>query len=92
MVDRLAALARAFDVDLETMERRPSLDVPETEIARAVSMWGARAHDGARVLVNISAGTSERTWPDERYVAVMRHIRERASGRRAASDQRAVGN
>jgi ADP-heptose:LPS heptosyltransferase len=77
MVDRLSALARAFDVDPEAMDRRPSLDVPEMEIARAVSMWGERAHDGARVLVNISAGTSERTWPDERYVEVMRHIRDR---------------
>jgi ADP-heptose:LPS heptosyltransferase len=78
MVDRLAALARAFDVDPETMDRRPSLDVPEMEVARAVVMWGGNTPDaGARVLVNISAGTPERTWPDERYVEVMRHIRER---------------
>jgi ADP-heptose:LPS heptosyltransferase len=76
MVDRLSALARAFDVEPETMDRRPSLDISEMEIARAVSMWSAP--DGApRVLVNISAGTSERTWPDDRYVEVMRHIRER---------------
>ena len=78
MVDRLSALARAFDVDPETMDRRPSLDLTEMEIARAVSMWSAALPDGgARVLVNISAGTAERTWPDDRYVAVMRHIRER---------------
>jgi ADP-heptose:LPS heptosyltransferase len=39
-------------------------------------MWGPR-DSGARVLINISAGTSERTWPDERYIEVMRHIRDK---------------
>jgi ADP-heptose:LPS heptosyltransferase len=77
MVDRLSALARAFDVDPEEMERRPSLDIGETELAKANALWGPRDAGGARVLVNISAGSAERTWPDDRYVAVMRHISER---------------
>src|SRR5215467_4973159 len=76
MVDRLSALARAFGVDPETMDRRPSLDMSEMEVARAVSMWSAP--EGApRVLVNISAGSAERNWPDDRYADVMRHIHER---------------
>jgi ADP-heptose:LPS heptosyltransferase len=79
MVDRLAALARAFDVDPATIDRRPTLDLDAEECARADSMWGPR-DGGIRLLVNISAGTAERAWPDERYTAVMRHIRERQSG------------
>jgi ADP-heptose:LPS heptosyltransferase len=27
------------------------------------------------VLINVSAGTGERLWPDENYIAVMQHIR-----------------
>ena len=79
MVDRLSALARAFDVNPDTMDRRPSLDISEAELARAVALWagGSQESHGARVLVNVSAGSSERMWPDERYVRVMRHIRER---------------
>ncbi|HEV8449688.1 MAG TPA: glycosyltransferase family 9 protein [Gemmatimonadaceae bacterium] len=79
MVDRLSALVQAFGVDPATMDRRPSLDLSEMEIARAVSMWAA-PEGAARVLVNISAGSAERTWPDERYVEVMRHIHERHPG------------
>jgi ADP-heptose:LPS heptosyltransferase len=77
MVDRLSALARAFGVDPATMDRHPSLDLRESERARAESAWGPNDGAGARVLVNISAGTMERTWPDDRYAAVLRHIRER---------------
>ena len=28
-------------------------------------------------MINISAGTSERLWPDDNYVAVMQHMRAR---------------
>lgn len=106
MVDRLVALVRAFDVDPDTVDRRPSLPLTEDERAWADAMWAPR-DGGARVLVNISAGTVERKWPDERYVEVMRHVRdlhpdavlrlisapdeaERASRIAAAVDARAV--
>ena len=75
MVDRLSALVRAFGVDPEAIDKRPRLPLTDAEQARADSMWGPR-ESGARVLINISAGTSERTWPDERYRDVMRHIRD----------------
>jgi ADP-heptose:LPS heptosyltransferase len=84
MADLLAALARAFDVDLSTSERRPSLTLTSAELARAELAWGGVAGEGEgamigpRVLVNVSAGTAERAWPDGNYVAVMRHLRERA--------------
>ena len=76
MVDLLAALAHAFDVDLATSERRPSLTLTAGETSRAEAIWGS---DGARMLINVSAGTSERVWPDDNYVAVMRRLRERAN-------------
>ncbi len=78
MVDRLAPLAGAFGADPETIQKGPSLQLPNALLARAERMWepsGGRA--GERVLVNISAGTAERSWPDDRYVSVMRHIRQR---------------
>jgi ADP-heptose:LPS heptosyltransferase len=77
MVDLLAALASAFGADLDQAARQPVLTVTNTERARADAIWGARAGDGdGRVLINISAGTSERQWSEDSYVAVMRHLRE----------------
>jgi ADP-heptose:LPS heptosyltransferase len=75
MVDRIADLTRAFDVTLDAATRRPVLDISATERAWAEGVWDARA--GHRVLINISAGTAERVWPDDNYVAVMRHLAER---------------
>lgn len=75
MVDRIADLALAFDVTLDTAARRPVLDISATERTWADGIWDARP--GHRVLINISAGTSERVWPDANYVAVMHHLAER---------------
>jgi ADP-heptose:LPS heptosyltransferase len=76
MVDRLAALARAFDVELSRSAREPVLSITDEERERAEREW--RASSGApRVLVNVSAGSSERQWPDHCYGAVIRHIHER---------------
>jgi ADP-heptose:LPS heptosyltransferase len=81
MVDLLAALARAFHVDpavdLATSERRPTLALTADETARAERAWGD--DDGPRILINVSAGTPARLWADDNYVAVMNHLRERAS-------------
>ncbi|HVX41454.1 MAG TPA: glycosyltransferase family 9 protein [Gemmatimonadaceae bacterium] len=79
MVDLLAALARAFDVDPATVERQPVLTLTDAERARAEAVWGTRGA-GRRVLVNVSAGTSARLWPDERYARVMTHVRARDAG------------
>ena len=75
MVDRIADLARAFDVTPDAAARRPVLDISATERTWAEGVWDARP--GHRALINISAGTSERVWPDNNYVAVMRHLAER---------------
>jgi ADP-heptose:LPS heptosyltransferase len=71
MVDLLAALAPAFDVNPTQADRQPVLHLTIDERAWADSIW---AREGRRALINISAGTVERLWPDDRYVAVMRHL------------------
>ena len=76
MVERLAALARAFDVDPRSMDRRPTIDLTDAERANAEAIWG-EADDTLRVLINVSAGTIARRWPVERFVAIMQHIRAR---------------
>jgi ADP-heptose:LPS heptosyltransferase len=79
MVDLLAALAPAFDASLAITERRPVLELTDEERERAEMVWNA-PRGAPRLLVNVSAGTGERTWPEERYAAVIRHVRERAPG------------
>lgn len=76
MVDRLAALARAFGTELSRSDREPVLAINDAERDRAERSWNA-PRDAPRVLVNISAGTSERQWPTERYAAVVSHVLER---------------
>jgi ADP-heptose:LPS heptosyltransferase len=77
MVDRLARLLVAFDVDPHRTGVHPTLDFTAAERSRADRVWhgdSADAGAGPRVLINVSAGTSERHWDDANYVAVMRHI------------------
>src|SRR5207248_1787203 len=79
MVDLLAALAPAFGVDASVVERKPVLDLTDDEGGRAEMVWD-RPRSLRRVLVNVSAGSSERVWPEQNYVAVMRHVAEREPG------------
>ena len=76
MVDRLAALARAFDIDMSASDREPTLTITAAERDAAVQAWNGSA-GGARVLINISAGTAEREWPADRYAALARHVAKR---------------
>jgi ADP-heptose:LPS heptosyltransferase len=76
MVDRIADLAQAFGVMLDAAARQPVLELTADERLKAESAWGG-ASGGRRVLINVSAGTSERLWADDNYVAVMQHLRAR---------------
>jgi ADP-heptose:LPS heptosyltransferase len=77
MVDKLARLASAFDLPAGGDSRgwSPVLTPSDDELNFAHAEWDA-AGRRPRVLVNISAGTAERRWPDDRYAAVIRHVRE----------------
>jgi ADP-heptose:LPS heptosyltransferase len=78
MVDRLGALAAAFGVDCSAGACPPALELTHDEQAQGEAAWPARTRDaGRRLLVNVSAGTKARLWPEERYVAVIRHLRSR---------------
>jgi ADP-heptose:LPS heptosyltransferase len=79
MVDLLAALAPAFGVAAGIVERRPVLELTDDEGGRAELIWD-RPRSIRRVLINISAGSTERLWPEEHYAAVMRRVAERAPG------------
>ena len=76
MVERLAALVRAFGVDPATIDRHPTIELTAAERANAEAIWGERT-GSVRVLVNVSAGIVPRRWATDNYVAVMRHVRQR---------------
>jgi ADP-heptose:LPS heptosyltransferase len=77
-IDRFAALAGPFGVDAATTDWRPEIALTAAERAGAESRWGQ--HGAFRLLVNVSAQERIRQWQDDRYVAVIRHARERRPG------------
>jgi len=79
MVDRLAPLVAAFGVDPKHADVHPILGLTSAERARAARLWEFEPDEpggGTRVVINVSAGTSERRWDGDNYVAIMRHVRE----------------
>jgi ADP-heptose:LPS heptosyltransferase len=75
-VEQIGQTVRAFGVDPETQDWHYDLFFRDDERARAEAAW--QQYPGwPRVLVNISAHTSARHWPADRYAAVVRHVRAR---------------
>ena len=86
-VERTAYLAEPFGVDRATTDFRPELFLAAEERAGAERVWAERAWPsggsagGRRLLVNLSASDPlRRRWPDERFVAAVRHARTRLPG------------
>lgn len=75
MADKLASLAAAFGVDVERVDRAPRLAITAEELAAAEATWSSAPGEGGRLLVNISAGLAFRRWPQDRFVAAIRHAR-----------------
>jgi ADP-heptose:LPS heptosyltransferase len=79
MVDGSAALASAFGVDLQTEDVRPEIFLSAEERAWAEGLWTSAARmqstTGKRWLVNLSAGAPVRRWPDERWIALVAHLK-----------------
>ena len=81
MVEGSAALALPFGVDIAGTNLRPEIVLSADERARAEIAWS-----GAQ-LINLSAGAATRRWPDERWIAVINHLR----GRRPAAAIALIG-
>lgn len=83
-VERTAYLAEPFGVDRAATSWAPELFLSAAERGAAEARWGARgdAARAPRVLVNLSASSAARRWPDDRFVALLRHVRGRLAGAR----------
>jgi ADP-heptose:LPS heptosyltransferase len=84
IAERLGTLATAFGADWRRTDWRPHLPLDPHERALGAETWDAvaGAPGSLRLLVNVSARHARRAWPDARYVAVLRHLRERHPGAR----------
>lgn len=80
IVDLLSALAVPFGVDPGGTDWRPVLVLDDDERRAGDERWRATfgGMAGRRLLVNLSAGRDFRSWPDARFVAVLRAARARA--------------
>ncbi|MFN2563605.1 MAG: glycosyltransferase family 9 protein [Gemmatimonadaceae bacterium] len=76
IVDQLAALAAAFDVDPGSADFRPRLYLTDGERSQASATWRTHGAEGSRrrFLVNVSSGRAFRRWPDHRFVTAIRHV------------------
>lgn len=81
MVEGSASLASPFGVDVARTDFRPEIFLTDSERAWAERSWNALASDrstsGTRWLVNLSAGAPVRRWSDERWIALIAHLRAR---------------
>jgi heptosyltransferase I len=74
-VDTLVTLASPFGVEPDSRDWRPRLTLPAESQEKAEAAWSSTTGTAACVLLNISAGKREREWPEERYAAVLTHLR-----------------
>jgi ADP-heptose:LPS heptosyltransferase len=77
-VAHLARLAAPFGLGAAAADWRPVLALTRDERLEAWHAWRNTPGRGQLVLVNLSAGSAERRWPDERFVALLARLRDRA--------------
>jgi ADP-heptose:LPS heptosyltransferase len=84
LIEHLSGLLAAFHADPQSLDLRPQLYLSDSECSRANATWTAHAPlgSGRRLLINVSARTSGRQWPEDRYVDV--------AGRLVSRDPRLV--
>jgi len=75
--DHAVALAGAFGVRPDSRDWRPKLQVSVADREDAERMWDGVGKGRPRVLVNVSVGHPERSWPAEKFSVVLRRVRER---------------
>ena len=81
LVDMLGALVTAFGLQPTALDLRPRVRLTVEELERGEAVWrGESEHapkQGPRLLVNVSAGRAHHYWPDERFIYVVRAVREK---------------
>jgi ADP-heptose:LPS heptosyltransferase len=81
MVEGSASLAAPFGIDVGSTSFQPEIFLTCEERSWAEHAWATAARDaradGSRWLVNLSAGEAVRRWPDERWIALVAHLRKR---------------
>lgn len=78
-IDYLVALARPVGVRPDARDWRPRVPLSAGARASAEERWRECEGDRPRVLVNLSAGSSDRRWPDDHWAALLHRVRERLS-------------
>ena len=81
-VRHMAALTEPLGLDPDAGDWRPALAIRPSERDAAERQWAEVAGTGRRLLVNISARTRPRRWPDDRFVEALRQLRAAAPGPR----------
>jgi len=81
MVGGSATLAIPFGIDPAIVDLRPEIFLTGEEGRHAQRQWAFAAADhdtrGERWLVNLSAGSAERRWPHDRWIALLEYLRAR---------------
>jgi ADP-heptose:LPS heptosyltransferase len=80
-IDHSAVLVMAFGVNPDEVDWHPRIYFSDDELMRANQRWeesngAAASTPRRRLLLNISAGQSPRRWPDDRYIALIRHLQQ----------------
>jgi ADP-heptose:LPS heptosyltransferase len=68
-------LGRPFGVDPDSVDWRPEIFLTAAERSVAESRWADATR--RRLLVNLSTSEAKRRWPDDRFIAALRFVRER---------------
>jgi ADP-heptose:LPS heptosyltransferase len=74
-VRHMAALTEPLGLDPDDGDWRPVLALRDAERDLAQRRWADVPRTGRRLLVNISARTRARRWPDDRFVEALRRLR-----------------
>jgi ADP-heptose:LPS heptosyltransferase len=83
-IDYIVELARPVGVKRGARDWRPRLVLTGEARATADGRWRTCPGDSPRILVNLSAGSSDRRWPDDRWAALLQHVRGRLPHARIA--------
>jgi ADP-heptose:LPS heptosyltransferase len=67
-------LAAPFGVDPDSVDWRPQIFLAGSERSIAESRWADPGR--RRLLVNLSTSEAKRRWPDDRFIAALRFVRE----------------